>query len=1348
MATKDYFSDLEGFGSGPALPSFSDSGFSTPRLTMSRKSSRPTTTTRPGGSSSPPPLPSTSTSPVPASSPNGHTDHEDHDDRREDDILTDPRRFTPTLHASLVSEILKVRGELDSKHKFIEDLEAQLKLARDEKDELREQMSRTEKDSRAMKRQFQQLEHGTLAALEELAKDRDSAKASGADAKAKLEAAQKKIKSLEDDAERRHAVWEKERLAWEAEKRGFERRVHITETRLKTVLEELAAHHDAASRMHENGVGHDDEDNTRDSGVGDESDTASIQASPSRNGTHGRSMSASSRRSLNRYRFSTQSIAGHDSMRFNGVSLADELQLDEEDEEFDEHDEYHDEDAKTRRPIESRLSQHHDERPAGKRGFGIVNDSRRTLESPVSFDWRKSIEQPAITDQKPASRSETRPPYVDSGVQYSPPASPVVVPTHKDADSKVPEVIPQLNDDQIEANQRKKRVAPNTTPFVDRGQQMSPVPEKEPTIMVSTSSQTMEDRPLSPPATPKITPPDSPAESKAVPLGQQGQRLERPEMLSISTQTDPVEEPKVPAAVVASFVHVPPPPVPMPIPSIAIHPPTSRSPSPTNERETVLPPGTKNASSQTTNSLYRMTSTAVQTEEILTQKRLQRLPAHLLPSFISSNPPTPEQTRKTQQRSVSDKGPSTTSDRMSPPPRGASPSIEQRYPGNNDNGPLYSGDKDAPRRPFRNSSLFAGFGEDEDDIEQNDEESKSGSYQTPAMTNRIMKGLRHFGGSRPSPVPEDKEVETNPRDSYAESITSASAARPSLENRTSFDGKGKMPMRGGNMSRQSNSIRRSAMIQSGANAHRSRTPSVTSVGSSFFSSKSVGPPFPVPDRASSRKMFPLSKSEGSQSPTPRGAGLFGNRRGATGGRGDFRGHERKDSLRKVRSATVIQRTNSGRRVRSRSPPLPAAPSSFPPLPQDNVEAPAKVYASQRQRSNEKSLSKDLSSVVGHHEQEQPSQGTVIDAIAAAMVGEWMWKYVRRRKSFGVGEAPQDAIGRPGTDGSVNVTGNGVRHKRWVWLSPYERAVMWSTKQPASNSALMGKSGRKLVIQSVLDVRDDTPLPKNHGIAEPFYRSILILTPARALKFTAMSRDRHYTWLTALSFLAHSPLLTPGMALQPPEEPDPEVDSGRAPSLRRTRIHDSVRIAKDKARPQPGSRLNGVNRASPTIHEWGGAAPAPSVPGNGSMDSDPVPDAAEAPTVPRFAHGRKRSATGPRLPSSIRPPYRDVVSPSLPSATSSDFVINSGGVPSGRSSEVSSGNRFNFFDDPGTVRMQAFVDGAASSEGGGRSSQDSSVFLGGNRRRNPRWSGASSADPRRSGMVYSDDFDAFDPFKGF
>lgn len=1050
MSSRDYFSDLEGFGSGSTLPSFTASGFSTP-VSMSRRGSRPNTQLRSGSSSSPPPLPSSSPSPMHGSSPNTQGDREDYDGSREEDILSDPRRFTPTLHASLVNEILKVRGELDSKHKFIEDLEEQLKLARDETDDTKEQLSRNEKDGRLMKRQFQQLEHGTLAALEELAKDRDSAKNTGAECKNRLELAQEQIRKLEDDSERRHNIWEKEKSTWETEKRGYERRVHITETRLRIVLDELAAHHHAANQLHENGTLHEDEDHTRDNGVGDESDTASIHASPTRNGAHNRSMSASSRRSLNRYRFSTASIAGPDGLKFNGISLADELQLDEEDEEFDEQEEDNEEGMKARRNLDSRLSQHHDDK--AKRIFGLALDKRGTLESPVPFDWRRSTEPLAAIDLKSLVFAEPRAPYVDRGVQYSPPASPVVVPVAKDLE-KVPEVVPALNDDQVEANQRKKRVAPSP-PLVDRGQQMSPVPEKEPTVMVSSASQTMEDRPMSPPATPKITPPDSPAEAKALLLQQ-----EKPEMSSISTQTDIIKESEIPASMgtqndVATMST-------SSVPSIAIHPPTSRSNSPI-DRTTVLPPGTKSAGCQTTRTpvtiAVKMTSIAIQTEEILTQKRLQRLPAHLLPSFISSNPPTPELTKKQPQRTVSEGMPAPR-DRMSPPPE---KKVEQRYPGNNDNGPLVNADKDAPRRPFRNSSLFAGFGEEDDDLDHLEEDSKHGSYQTPAMTSRIMKGLRQFS-SRPSPVPEDKEVESNPRDSYAESTNSSGAYEP----RSSMD-KGKMPMRNGTMPRQSNSIRRSAMIQSGANAHRSRTPSVTSVGSSFFSSKSVGPPFPVPDRASSRKLFSQSKSEGSQSPTPRGTGLFGTRRAPPQQppRRDTKGHERQDSLRKVRSATVIQRTNSGRRTRSRSPPLPGGSntSTFPPLPRDNVSAPAKTYASQRQSSNEKILSQDMSGIVGaleldQVEHEQPSQGTVIDAIAAAMVGEWMWKYVRRRKSFGVSDERQDSLGRPGTDGSVNVTGTGVRHKRWVWLSPYERAVMWSTKQPASNSALMGKSGRK------------------------------------------------------------------------------------------------------------------------------------------------------------------------------------------------------------------------------------------------------------------------------------------------
>lgn len=79
--------------------------------------------------------------------------------------------------------------------------------------------------------------------------------------------------------------------------------------------------------------------------------------------------------------------------------------------------------------------------------------------------------------------------------------------------------------------------------------------------------------------------------------------------------------------------------------------------------------------------------------------------------------------------------------------------------------------------------------------------------------------------------------------------------------------------------------------------------------------------------------------------------------------------------------------------------------------------------------------------------------------------------------------------------------------------------------------------------------------------------------------------------------------------------------------------------------------------------------------------------------------------------------------------------------SGRNSEANSSVRSNFFNAVGTVRMEAFVEPRASEE-----TTNLSV-RGGRRRRNSQWS-SSTNDRRRSGVVFGDDFDAMDPFRGF
>ncbi|KAK5129169.1 hypothetical protein LTR08_003789 [Meristemomyces frigidus] len=374
-----------------------------------------------------------------------------------------------------------------------------------------------------------------------------------------------------------------------------------------------------------------------------------------------------------------------------------------------------------------------------------------------------------------------------------------------------------------------------------------------------------------------------------------------------------------------------------------------------------------------------------------------------------------------------------------------------------------------------------------------------------------------------------------------------------------------------------------------------------------------------------------------------------------------------------------------------------------------------------------------------------------------MVGEWMWKYVRKRKSFGIGEDTSEL-----SHDNINV--HGTRHKRWVWLSPYERTIMWDTKQPTSGPALMGKKGRKLAIQSTLDVHDSTVIPKGAELSSAFGRSILVLTPQRALKFTTISQDRHALWMTALMFLAHSgglpaqfPPEVPQMSTKrhPPPPPPPMLDSvpikrQRSPSFGRATIRDSVRLAQGR-RPALHKRAT-----QPVVSE------RTAMKDDASISQD---QGADFPAVPRLysgttRHQRKRSNTSPRLPAPLSN-LRSFSSGAITSSGSSRLQpgsINGSSLRTDfRSSSTKSGSRRdsltspdhpNFFEAVGTVRMEAFVDpnlrngvlyvpAAPPPPGAPRGARP---------RRGDSNLSTSTFDKRRAGYVF--DENGVDPFKGF
>ena len=244
------------------------------------------------------------------------------------------------------------------------------------------------------------------------------------------------------------------------------------------------------------------------------------------------------------------------------------------------------------------------------------------------------------------------------------------------------------------------------------------------------------------------------------------------------------------------------------------------------------------------------------------------------------------------------------------------------------------------------------------------------------------------------------------------------------------------------------------------------------------------------------------------------------------------------------------------------------------------------------------------------------------------------------------------------------------------------------------------------------------MPKGSISGPHFNRSILILTPERALKFTATSQERHFIWLTALSFLSHSPLSVNDLTTMPPPPPPEDQLLGNPPppslagSLRRRPIRDSIRIAKGNNRPQGGLRSFTDGSMPISYDEYNSRPP--------SRDYyDPTQDSALPPTIKRF-HERKRSNTAPKPPPSsfrgftatsrdIVPPlpapggYAGTVSSSVVASTNGSdrgLYTPSLGVPSmpssRRGSEASNNGRpmpQQMFPDHSqtTMRMDAFAD---------------------------------------------------------
>ena len=1196
--------------------------------------------------------------------------------------VLDPRRFTPTLHASLVSEILALRREVETKNSLVLDLEESLFSVKGENTKLHDIVADGTKQNRSLRNQMKTLEGETLSAIENLARERDMASQALSDVRKRLDVFQKKVRNQEEDAEKTHVLWDNDKQRWEMEKRNLDRKVHIVEGRLKTLLSEMEA--SQSSNVH-----------PRDGSLNRASGTRSAAS------RHRDSITTTDGTEPRNVRLSNIEESAQNTP---GTTLADELEFDD-DEFYDHVEDGHaspealaEESLRRSRPFSA---QSHQSSIKARRVLGLaVEDSDEQFRD--SPRGRSSIATETSVDYMDKMVAE----YVDNLTQDSSPPSPSLPSLQTLATIDEAEGGSFLEEPTAgQMGQDEANTATLDTKQISNAVQNS-------TTMVSSASQTIE-QPLSPPGTPVDR-------EECFPLS----HFPKPvEMSSSSTQTSDEEIPSLPRPAAFrgnNFLSTE-------IPVIAIRPPSSGSP----QGGVVLPPHTRNASCQAAISTSHR-SISVQTEEIRIDQRSFKLPPHLLPSAISSNPPSP-----------------LTGAPASKPleiaNRESLPRIVPPLPVKSSRRSIIDTEK-------TDVALLTAES-DEERIQESDFDEDIGNLSDDSFVSKepVRKVLSKVQNSwklvpQPDELPKIDRLEranllfNDTKSRKVSDIKERPYARSVSPTGTTTSTSPK------SSSGKQDDIRRKALISSGTAAHfqQPRSPSLPILSSS--EQPASAPPFPVPDRSSS-KNIPWNRRDEDGSPTRGTATVLGKSKWKDQGRPPAK----KPVLRKIRSAssTTYTESLSGRRSPPLRTPLPdrfdEGPLSFhPPLPNDVVSSP---YG---QSSRQISGSRHSNSAVSASGSAASDQTSVVDAIAQTMIGEWMWKYVRRRKSFGLPESAATEFENGRNEVS---TSGGVRHQRWVWLAPYERAVMWSGKQPMTGSALMGKNGRKcksalfgqsnvtdcflVAIQSVLDVRDDAVMPKGAVSSSCFGRSILILTPHRALKFTATTRERHYVWLTALSFLSHSNTVprelgnlapaTPQEKTPPPsrrsQAPSVKVPGPQTATLRRHYIKDSIRIAKGKDRPILG---NGGRRSQTSPGMSIRPPLPPPIPRIYDRLVEDIEEAAEAPLVPRTTSDiRKRSNTGPKSsrPSSAYRNYLDSAKPSVRSLQSMNESENShnwmadggpnGGVSSrgrrGQDWNASSQSREgsgNFFEAVGTMRMEAFVNETAKVYGVGGASGNS------------------------------------------
>ncbi|KAF9136852.1 hypothetical protein BGX30_010812 [Mortierella sp. GBA39] len=152
----------------------------------------------------------------------------------------------------------------------------------------------------------------------------------------------------------------------------------------------------------------------------------------------------------------------------------------------------------------------------------------------------------------------------------------------------------------------------------------------------------------------------------------------------------------------------------------------------------------------------------------------------------------------------------------------------------------------------------------------------------------------------------------------------------------------------------------------------------------------------------------------------------------------------------------------------------------------------------------------------------PTDPTMIQLITQTMIGDYLWKYTRRR---------------------ITTMMNEKMHWRYVWIHPYTKTMHWSLKNPGSGGSTL-QSGKSGLIVAVTQITEEVP---NSDLPTV---SLMIQTTSRNIKLKAPTREKHDLWFRSLTYLLSRPS-SPGADAPGDNQTWSEVQANHRPSTSRS-----------------------------------------------------------------------------------------------------------------------------------------------------------------------------------------------------